>query len=752
MNKLKKDKRNKRLPKYTIPADIDSFTDPSIKRAMMEYALNITGKKGFNEKIIAFAIVCLSARARVMLIENLHDEDKGENEDGYIKNDFYDDAIDYIGEPVDLSRTITRYMNRRLCGFTLQKTGKAIYSLLEEEYRKISKGKGSLETKLTELGEVFNLSQNDLTILKLLYLAYSIDNYTFTELFNEIYYNEFVKLAGTATGLTQGEVRKSLNKSSMLINCGIIESIDHTGRNFISLDDTISEYLTGLSGKNLVSKFVKLEKGKTLKPEDYSIKPEDTSLITDILKSGPCNILLYGTPGTGKSEYAKTIAAETGERVYSVRYGESETSNSRNSTNRIVALRVAINTVSQKGGILIADEADFLLNTKSFFFNTESPEKGWLNDLLDNSKARIIWITNKTGSMEESTLRRFSYSLKFESFTEEQRISVWNNLLRRNPLKKHIPAQLVEELSRKYEVNAGSIASSINAIKQIEGYRDLEPGEIKPLLEKLLEKHSLLLSSNVKKKNRLNDLTGKYDLSLVNADMNMEITVNAVKKFTTAKETGLETEGINLLLWGESGTGKTEFAKYLATETGKDLIIKRASDLMNMYVGNTEKYIAAAFKEAEDKNAILFIDEADTFLGSRERAKQSWEVSHINEFLVQMENFNGVLICCTNLLDIFDTAAMRRFNWKIRFSPLLPEKRYSLYSKYFGDDNFCIITSKHKKKIAAIENLTPGHAKAVSRRISYMEGKAADHDTIIDELEKEASYMKLMKDKRVGFN
>jgi len=180
------------------------------------------------------------------------------------------------------------------------------------------------------------------------------------------------------------------------------------------------------------------------------------------------------------------------------------------------------------------------------------------------------------------------------------------------------------------------------------------------------------------------------------------------------------------------------------------LLIKRSSDLMNMYVGETEKLIRQAFKEAEDKKSILFIDEADTFFGSRERAKASWEISHTNEFLVQMENFSGILICCTNLLEIFDTASMRRFNWKVRFSPVLEIMRIPLYEKYFADKG-STLTSVQKKRISGIEYLTPGHVKAVHQRRIFSDTKINDHDSIIDEVEKEASYMKIRSPKRMGF-
>ena len=62
-----------------------------------------------------------------------------------------------------------------------------------------------------------------------------------------------------------------------------------------------------------------------------------------------------------------------------------------------------------------------------------------------------------------------------------------------------------------------------------------------------------------------------------------------------------------------------------------------------MYVGQTEKNIANAFKEAKNKKAVLVFDEVDSFLQDRSSANRSWEISQVNEMLVGMESFNGVL-------------------------------------------------------------------------------------------------------------
>ena len=105
-----------------------------------------------------------------------------------------------------------------------------------------------------------------------------------------------------------------------------------------------------------------------------------------------------------------------------------------------------------------------------------------------------------------------------------------------------------------------------------------------------------------------------------------------------------------ILLHGPPGTGKTQFARYVATRLERDLMVKTASELQSMWIGEAEKNIARAFREAERDGAILFIDEADSFLFSRESAHRMWEVSQVNEFLCQMENFKGILICATDFV------------------------------------------------------------------------------------------------------
>ena len=151
-------------------------------------------------------------------------------------------------------------------------------------------------------------------------------------------------------------------------------------------------------------------------------------------------------------------------------------------------------------------------------------------------------------------------------------------------------------------------------------------------------------------------------------------------------------------------------------------------------------HLAAAFREAEENDAILFLDEADSLFINRQTANRSWETSQTNEILTQMENFSGILICCTNLLENLDEAAMRRFAFKIKFLPLTEEGKLCLYRKYFSMVNGSL-SPEEEIHLSKVRSLCPGDIKAVWQRTRFM-GHALTHGEVIQELAKEVSYKK----------
>ena len=194
---------------------------------------------------------------------------------------------------------------------------------------------------------------------------------------------------------------------------------------------------------------------------------------------------------------------------------------------------------------------------------------------------------------------------------------------------------------------------------------------------------------------------------------------------------------LNLILWGPPGTGKTAFARWLADRIGIPLYTKRASDLISMWLGETEQNIARAFKQATDDGALLLIDEVDSFLQDRRNAQRSWEVSQVNELLIQMETFNGIFIASTNLMDSLDQAALRRFDLKVKFGFLKKDQAETLFLKHCEAAGFQEPGPVLRNRLRSMDRLTPGDFAAVLRqnRFKALHGPEA----MLAALEAEAS-------------
>nr|MCR5188450.1 ATP-binding protein [Treponema sp.] len=188
---------------------------------------------------------------------------------------------------------------------------------------------------------------------------------------------------------------------------------------------------------------------------------------------------------------------------------------------------------------------------------------------------------------------------------------------------------------------------------------------------------------------------------------------------------------VKILLYGLSGTGKTEFSRYLGQCLGKDLLLKRASDIFDKYVGGTEHNIASAFQEAAANDKILLFDEADSFFSDRNNAVRNFERTQVNEFLTQLEEFPGIVICTTNLKQVMDPAMLRRFHITVDFKALTQEGIAKLLSKFFKTYTF---SEKMIKEVASYNSVTPGDFSRLADTIKFMDEEDISSQGIIDEL------------------
>ena len=278
-------------------------------------------------------------------------------------------------------------------------------------------------------------------------------------------------------------------------------------------------------------------------------------------------------------------------------------------------------------------------------------------------------------------------------------------------------------LAAKYLVSAGGISIVL------ENIRKLNPGkeDVETTIDLLMQQHCQLMETGKKGKFLLAkdySLEGLNIKGKVKLDKIISCVENYAKDFVGSESP--DRPRMNILLWGPPGSGKTEFVKYLGEKTGRRVIVKKGSDILGMYVGQSEQNIRDAFREAEAEHAILFFDEIDGLLQSREGASQSWQVSQVNELLQQMEEFDGIMVAATNFFRNLDPAVMRRFTFKLEFDFL-----DGVGKKHFFEHMFkTSLTDAEVAELERIPNLCPGDFRTVRQSLYYLGGAATNADRL----------------------
>jgi SpoVK/Ycf46/Vps4 family AAA+-type ATPase len=181
-------------------------------------------------------------------------------------------------------------------------------------------------------------------------------------------------------------------------------------------------------------------------------------------------------------------------------------------------------------------------------------------------------------------------------------------------------------------------------------------------------------------------------------------------------------------------------AHHLARTLDRPLIVKRASDLLSKWVGETEARIADAFREAHHRGGVLLLDEVDSLLFDRTMAKATWEVTQVNELLTWLDRHPLPVIAATNHPDRLDPATLRRFVFKLRLLPLSPSRAARAFSRFFGREA--------PATLAGLTNLTPGDFAVVARQLRHR--PAHSPEEIVGRLACESS-AKPESGRRIGF-
>ena len=546
-----------------------------------------------------------------------------------------------------------------------------------------------------------------------------------------------IEIYSKCCGKSQKEIRLLLRNDQKIKAYGLI---DNDG----DMDEDAMDAIYEKDMRLYFTDIVKEEKSvKAYEPDTFCIPKEQTDVAIQLLKSkNACNILLYGAPGSGKTEYAKALIKQAGLKMTSYK-NDLEVENTKGYVEGKALSRLnCYLSLKKEDSVLVVDEAETVLQTKSFgFFGMElsSSQKGTVNKLLENSENKCIFIVNYTREIDESTLRRFTYSIKFQSMPKETLRQIAKEKLKPVKMSEGLKNDILD-MCGSYKITGASVDNVVKAISSL-NYQKGNENKVRKDIKSVLEANSSLLYG--KKKIR-DSVKSSYDLSVLNTSVDACEIVEMLKSaelYKKENQNNESSEGVRMLFYGLSGTGKTELARYISTILEKPLLLKRCSDLLGPFVGQTERLIAEAFEEAESTDSILLFDEADSFFADRTKARQQWERTQVNEFLTQMEEFSGICICTTNLRKIMDPAMQRRFHIISEFKALNEDGIKSLLKSYFCNYKF---NDTQINSLVKYNSVTPGDFGSLKSKMRFVPKEKLDSDYIVDEL------VKIQEEKRMN--
>lgn len=182
--------------------------------------------------------------------------------------------------------------------------------------------------------------------------------------------------------------------------------------------------------------------------------------------------------------------------------------------------------------------------------------------------------------------------------------------------------------------------------------------------------------------------------------------------------------GVSALFAGPSGTGKTLAAEVVAGELGLDLHLIDLSQVVNKYIGETEKNLARVFDAAERGGAVLLFDEADALFGKRSEVKDSHdryaniEVSYL---LQRMESYRGLAILTTNQKGALDDAFLRRIRFVVSFPFPGPAQRAEIWRRAFPADT--PTRGLDPEKLSRL-NVSGGHIRNIALNAAFLAADA----------------------------
>lgn len=471
-------------------------------------------------------------------------------------------------------------------------------------------------------------------------------------------------------GVSCDEVEKSLRPESKMMQIGLLKLSKEMGdlTHSLMIYPTLCDNMYGQFGNrmDIFNSVFNMASASKLAREDYPHLDQDIRVLKTYLdevlhtKREGVNVLIYGPPGTGKTEFVKMLSKELGRELYEVAMADFYDDDNRLETCKLAQ---CILSSCEPMPLLMFDEVeDGFRNIGGGVNSGVVGHKGYINKMLESNLVPTFWLSNQIDGLDDAYIRRFDYVIQINTPPRSVRAKILNQYLGKivsNP-------KWLEQIADHSYLNPALVERAAKVIEVAGAHQgDLL---VEPALEKILGNTMEAMGmGRVPKMPRQE--SADYRLEAINTDCDIPAVCEGIREFGQGR----------LCLYGPPGTGKTAFGQFLAKHIDRPLMVRKASDLLGSYVGQTERKMASMFRRAKQDGAVLLLDEADSFLRDRQSARQNWEISGVNEMLTQMESYEGVFIASTNLMTMLDSASLRRFDLKVKFDYLKPEQAWQLF-------------------------------------------------------------------------
>lgn len=560
--------------------------------------------------------------------------------------------------------------------------------------------------------------------------------------------SKLARILGKAFAVPQSAVELAFRPESPLLSSGLLR-LESALNNLVGKLAPPPGLLNNLLRPNrtldeLVDFAVRRPPGPALRRHDFPHHATDIDLLLKYLAAAcrqgihGVNVLLYGEPGVGKTELVRLIASELGLRLYEVNMispgGMALTPAER---YRAYLLNQQL-FASHRDVLVIFDEIEDVFPARHVLRDRSqdpSQDKAWVNRQLENNPVPAFWVSNCIDQLDPAYLRRFDCLLELHNPPR----SVRQSLSRRYFEGMAMGEGWVDRVAEQEHLTPAVIERAVRVLRHAEpeGGVRAEQG-FERMIRNRLQASGVQVTSDYR-------LPGNYCLENLNVSHDLHALTSSLAQRERAR----------ILLHGAPGTGKTAFAHFLAKGLDRALHVRRASDLLSMWLGGTEQNLARMFREAENDRAVLLLDEADSFLQDRRGATHSWEITQVNELLTQMEGFGGILLCATNFLDHLDQASLRRFGLKVKFEYLRPEQAWTMFEMTLTKLGIAlpdeVAQVRLRRELERLANLTPGDFAVASEGLDLM-GNPETPQGLLDVLKQESEVKPDRGKRMMGFS